>query len=453
MSSKEVETLISSDEIDVSAEEDVFKFILAWIEHDKSKRKKYFAELFRHVRLVYVSRDFLSRDVVTNDLVKDNEVCLDLVKDAMNLIDFRSYHSSYSFFRPKLVVRPRKSLETAAIVFMNSAKNHILGYFPREDKLCILGELSSLESLECQPSYISELFTTLVSCHGKLFIAQPFLDELLCYDPFTSTWRWPSTDKRQLQQIFVSNKNEMYALMTDSGIDTLYIRKYKPESNSWEADVPFKCGGASLWLRKGMCIVAKDSFIYFIGGNFAGSLEGLKDVYRYDLNKDEVNKLADLQVERNYAYGASAHGKIFVAGGKNEYRSWSKTCEVYDETTNEWYFIAGWRMPLDARPKILSADDKLYSVFCLHESDSPETRIECYDPEKDEWNEAAEIPLRVDADGARNRLFDYPFGVNACSMRVFKGLLSNGSFQEASVSPNHPGKLKLKHMSYADESV
>ena len=253
MSSKEVETLISSDEIDVSAEEDVFKFILAWIEHDKSKRKKYFAELFRHVRLVYVSRDFLSRDVVTNDLVKDNEVCLDLVKDAMNLIDFRSYHSSYSFFRPKLVVRPRKSLETAAIVFMNSAKNHILGYFPREDKLCILGELSSLESLECQPSYISELFTTLVSCHGKLFIAQPFLDELLCYDPFTSTWRWPSTDKRQLQQIFVSNKNEMYALMTDSGIDTLYIRKYKPESNSWEADVPFKCGGASLWLRKGMC--------------------------------------------------------------------------------------------------------------------------------------------------------------------------------------------------------
>ena len=58
MSSKEVEMWISSDELHVSAEEDVFKIILAWIDHDKSKRKEYFAELFRHVRLVYVSRDF-----------------------------------------------------------------------------------------------------------------------------------------------------------------------------------------------------------------------------------------------------------------------------------------------------------------------------------------------------------------------------------------------------------
>ena len=63
---------ISSDEIDVSAEEDVFKIILAWIDHDRSRRKIFFAELFRHVRLVYVSRDFLRHDIVTNELVKDN---------------------------------------------------------------------------------------------------------------------------------------------------------------------------------------------------------------------------------------------------------------------------------------------------------------------------------------------------------------------------------------------
>ena len=38
--------------IGVSAEEDVFKIILTWIARDKSERKKYFAELFREVRLV-----------------------------------------------------------------------------------------------------------------------------------------------------------------------------------------------------------------------------------------------------------------------------------------------------------------------------------------------------------------------------------------------------------------
>ena len=69
MSSKEVEMWISSDELDVSAEEHVLMIILAWIVRDRSERKKYFAELFRQIRLVYVSRNFLSSDVVTNDLV------------------------------------------------------------------------------------------------------------------------------------------------------------------------------------------------------------------------------------------------------------------------------------------------------------------------------------------------------------------------------------------------
>ena len=78
---------ISSDEINVTAEENVFKIILAWIDHDKSQRKKYFSELFRQVRLVYVSRDFLCNDVVTNDLVNDNRDCLRCVADAISLIE------------------------------------------------------------------------------------------------------------------------------------------------------------------------------------------------------------------------------------------------------------------------------------------------------------------------------------------------------------------------------
>ena len=73
---KEVKMWISRDEIDVSAEEDVFQIVLFWIDRDKNARKKYFAELFPEVRLVYVSRDYLLSDIVTNDLVNDNEGCI-----------------------------------------------------------------------------------------------------------------------------------------------------------------------------------------------------------------------------------------------------------------------------------------------------------------------------------------------------------------------------------------
>jgi len=66
---KEVKMWMSSDEIDVSAEEEVFEITRTWTSFRKSERKKYFAELFREVRLVYVSRDYLHSDVMTNDLV------------------------------------------------------------------------------------------------------------------------------------------------------------------------------------------------------------------------------------------------------------------------------------------------------------------------------------------------------------------------------------------------
>ncbi|KAL9955525.1 hypothetical protein ACROYT_G036861 [Oculina patagonica] len=421
MPSKEVEMWISSDDIDVTAEEDVFKIILAWIKHGKSKRKKYFAELFRHVRLGYVSRDFLRRNVVTNNLVKDNEGCLDLVKDAIDLIDSKNYHN--------LFVRPRKSLETAVIAFMISTGNHILGYLPRKDKFCMLGEIP------CDGGV--EFFETLVSCYGKLYCVRP--SSLLCYDPFSNTWRaLPYTDERNVRQIFVRNENEMYALMFNPLDGMLHLTKYKPESSSWENVSLLECEMVPLSFQERMCIVTKDSFIYFIGGRNTQPIYPmqriLKDVYRYDLDKDQVDKLANLQVERDSACGALVHGKIFVAGGTRQYGTWSKTCEVYDETTNQWHFIGSGmtltRMPPYARPscKILSADDKLYSVFCLHENDSPEARIKCYDPEKDEWNEAAKIPLQVDAGKeARSRHLGYPVRVNACPMRVFKGFLSNAS--------------------------
>lgn len=107
MPSKDIKIFISSDEINVRAEEDVFNIILSWIDHDKGKRKKYFAELFHQVRLVYVSRDYLVSDIVTNDLIKDNEDCFYLVEDAMKLTESKDFDDLY--------VTPRKSLETSII--------------------------------------------------------------------------------------------------------------------------------------------------------------------------------------------------------------------------------------------------------------------------------------------------------------------------------------------------
>ena len=99
---------ISRDGINVCAEEAVFEIILAWIHHDKSEQEIYFAELFRQVRLVYVSLDCLRSDIVVNDLVKQNQSCLNLLKQTIKLTQSENYKS--------LSVMPRKSLEIPLLV-------------------------------------------------------------------------------------------------------------------------------------------------------------------------------------------------------------------------------------------------------------------------------------------------------------------------------------------------
>lgn len=75
LESKEVGGWLSSDEITVKVEADVFEIMSKWIEHNRSERKANLEELFRHVRLDFLSRDYLI-DVVTNELVQENPIYL-----------------------------------------------------------------------------------------------------------------------------------------------------------------------------------------------------------------------------------------------------------------------------------------------------------------------------------------------------------------------------------------
>ena len=104
--SREVEEWISSDEIVINAEEDVFEIILKWIEYERSKRSVKFRELFYHLRLTLSSREKLEKDVLTNDLVKENEGCLRDVTSALAWID---HAEDCGIPRPH---SPRKALQT-----------------------------------------------------------------------------------------------------------------------------------------------------------------------------------------------------------------------------------------------------------------------------------------------------------------------------------------------------
>ena len=130
--------------------------------------------------------------------------------------------------------------------------------------------------------------------------------------------------------------------------------------------------------------------------------------------------------------GAAVNDKIYIVGvtsppaGSAIYdvhridRYPMQACEVYDETTNEWQVIAGFRNGLGCNVHILAVDDELYvldieTVFRNYtKSYSKRIRIESYNPEENKWETKTEVTVRCSTGG-----FGPP-----CTMRIFKGLFN-----------------------------
>ena len=83
---KQVMEWVSSDDITVSAEEQVFKGIVKWVTHNKGERESDFRDLLRQVRLMSISHDFLFNELVKEELVTTNNECVNFVLQSMEFI-------------------------------------------------------------------------------------------------------------------------------------------------------------------------------------------------------------------------------------------------------------------------------------------------------------------------------------------------------------------------------
>ena len=434
MSSEELIMLISSDELPVKMEKDVFDIILAWINHERNMRKNCFTELFRHVRLVYKSRDSLCSDIVTNDLVTDNECCLELVKEAIELIDTTKVFES-------VLCKPRKSLEASAIVA------HIRGfrlmiYFPREDrwyeKMPLLGGDGAFfchdKIYYTSREEVGEIYIMGSSERRPIRFGESRSLHINCYIPHSETWKsLPSLNGGLLREIFVYN-DETYAVRSPCLRSGIIVTKYNTESNSWE----YISSPEFLVNREHYCIVTHDNFIYFIGGtewsrNTPGGERLLRDVDRYDLRRNQWDKLAGIQVAREGSgHGAAANGKIFIAG-KVHHRMEpdDRLCEMYNETTNEWQFIKSFNIEPEKFGGLVVVDEKLYALGeirswyrDLRGERSGRLKVECYNAESDEWKLKTEVAVGL------HRFQSASYG----TMKLFPGFLSPYSFDRSSCS-------------------
>jgi len=381
---KEVERWISSDEIAIAVEGDVLKIVVRWIERNKSERKATFEQLFRHVRLASLSRDFLI-DVVTNELVQENSGCLWLVLDAIRLMAFP--------VEGNLSQSPRKGLDTRAIVACGG--KYTFCYLPEKDEWKRLADgLSKRDHQTKMLSHRDQLY--LFPSHGKVER----------YDPVVNCWCTLDLSVTWSTEVAVV-RGQIYSIEVNTSSKKSTIKRYDVERCSWQAVL-----SSHENCREGSCVVAAGNHLYVCGG-VLGS-EYFSKAERFDTVENKWEEIANMQQERACAFGVASEGKIFVAGGR-DFQTYLKTCEMFNISTNEWQFIGSLNVPC-LIGSMVCLKGTLYVLGGTDGSWRNELSVECYDPTQNKWIEETIIPVkRISKDN--NDSF------TGCVLKLSKGVL------------------------------
>ena len=365
---KEVERWISSDEISVVVEADVFEIVLKWIAQNKSERKASFEKLFRHVRLAFLSRDFLI-DVVTNELVEENFDCFRLLSKAIKLSGSTSKEDDSQ--------SPRKGLETRAIVVCGG--KYTFCYLPEKDEWKRLAD-GLLERNQD---------TQMMNYRDQLY-AFPFDGKVERYDPMFDCWssldhlEWPTENAPWVTVV----RGQIYCLDIDKKSTTSTIKRFNAERCSGQTVLSSHEG-----CRLFPCLVATGNHLFVCGGRLEDGFAS-KTVERFDTEENKWVEIARMQQAREGASGVATEGKIFVAGGRDNLELHSKTCGMFTILTNKWQLIGNLTVPR-TMGSMICLKGALYVLGGSNQDWQSDLNVECYDPTEDKWIVKTTIPVKM----------------------------------------------------------
>ena len=381
LEAKEVERWISSDEISVADEADVFKIVLKWIEQKKSERKASFEQLFRHVRLAFVSRDFLL-DVVTNELVEENSDCLKLISKAIKQTGFSS--------KENVSPSPRKGLETRAIVACGG--KYTLCYLPEKDEWKRLADgLSEINYSTKLLSYRDELYAFPLNGKGER------------YDPVVNGWCTLDLSTAWSSKVAVV-RGEIFAIEVNTSRKKSTVKRYDVERCSWQTVLSSHEG-----CREDSCVVATGDHLYVCGGRLEDNVVAKAE--RFDTVENKWEEIANMQEERECAFGVATEGNIFLGGGIQKFFG-SKSCEMHNISTNEWQFIGS----LNAIHSYGSMVCLKGTLYVLGGTSADHLNVECYDPSEDKWIKKTTIPVTMISKDNNNTF-------KGCVLKLSRGVL------------------------------
>ena len=384
LSCEQVKEWISSDEIIVDAEENVFEVVLRWSERSESRKRENFRDLFRHIRFVHVSRDYLFQVILSHPLVRDNVECSSVVLNAMKSAFDGTEDSLFS-------QSPRKCLKTHEDVIVACGERQVFCYLPDDKVWYELPEMThKYNSLNSSSRSVSV-------CHGKLYVMG--VDEnprrnlfseggplvkVERLDPSLGLWnKLNIPDEVVYPCAAVTMQGFLYVVGVKTGnlFQSLTVQKFNPDTNQWHE----VSSQRNPRCRSGVCAVTDGSYLYAIGGFDDQTEQHLNIVERFDPRKNTWENLPPMLERRANAGGAAIKQMLFVFGGFHQHSRDSDYvyCEVFDPATDMWSIIPS--QFTQSRPtSAVSFKGKIY-VFTADAGSSESEKFQVFDADQNQW--------------------------------------------------------------------
>ena len=417
---KQVMEWVSSDDINVRAEEEVFTGIVDWVSHNRSEREVCFPDLIRQVRLRSSSQDILLKKLVNEDLVTTNIECVNFVLRAI-------VHSNESLSR-----EPRNCLKVQVEGIFLCGGTKALCYLPHVNMWYKMAN-TTFEH-QNHALLLDRQRVCIFSKQDTDF--QSHLVE--CYVPSTNLWcSFQSGFKYDEQFCSVSAVSGYSFLnaLTYEG-QRPYMYTYDINTNNWNM---LEAVPTNQW---GVCVISQGHHIYIIGGTHCGDFvaAGNTQVVRFNPSNESVEEVAPLNEARHNAFGAAMNDKIYVAGGIQMIEQRCRllnTCEVYDPSTNEWHLMVDLCVPRHSA-SMVCFKGALYVIGGLKNTNNQvatrELSVEMFDSETSEWKEKSTIPVGGESGDERDKKIHY----KACTATIHKDVIVEENLIELAESTiNH----------------
>ena len=203
-------------------------------------------------------------------------------------------------------------------------------------------------------------------------------------------------------------RGEIYSVEINTSSKQSTIKIFNVERCSWQTVLSSHEG-----CRVASSVVAAGNHLYVCGG-FLDDDPATK-AERFDIVENKWEEIADMQQARGWACGVTTEGKIFVAGGTEDWVSPLETCEMYNISTNEWQFIGSLNVSR-AFGSMVCLKGILYVLGGINGSWQSQLSVECYDPTEDKWIEKTTIPVKMISKDNKDSF-------NGCVLKLSKGVL------------------------------